>query len=198
VDRDQFNQVETMAIFQPSSYGPVTESLLQPRRLMPLGPGEANQPLGSRLKALTIDELLAPRQVHDRNMGSACLAGLWLYHDFLDESHSLSQAIETPSGNYWHGILHRREPDYDNARYWFRRVKQHPVFSTLRQDVANLAGPVPEAASLTRGKEWDPFAFIDLCGSSLGSGSSLEMLCRQIQQREWEILFDYCYHRSFA
>ena len=45
-------------------------------------------------------------------MAACCLCGLWLLHDFLDESHSLSQEITTDTGSYWHGIMHRREPDY--------------------------------------------------------------------------------------
>ena len=54
------------------------------------------------------------------DMAQACLAGLWLYHDFLDESHSISQEIATSTGSFWHGIMHRREPDPSNAKYWFR------------------------------------------------------------------------------
>ena len=49
-------------------------------------------------------------------MASACLAGLWLYHDYLDESHAVSQSIHTPAGSYWHGLMHRREPDFANPK----------------------------------------------------------------------------------
>jgi hypothetical protein len=39
-------------------------------------------------------------------------------------------------------------------------------------------------------------AFIDLCEKSASNGSATEMLCRRIQQREWELLFDFCYREA--
>ena len=47
-------------------------------------------------------------------MPACCCAGLWLLHGYLDESHALSQSIHTTSGSYWHGLTHRREPNFAN------------------------------------------------------------------------------------
>src|SRR5690242_1748407 len=52
-------------------------------------------------------------------------AGLYLYFDHLDPAHKIAQDIETPDGSFWHGIMHRREPDDENSAYWFRRVGAH-------------------------------------------------------------------------
>ena len=181
-------------------YSRAIEDLIGEPRLAPLGPGTPNLAAQALLEALTVETAFAPLSIADRDMAAACLAGLWLYHDFLDQSHRLSQEIDTPSGCYWHGILHRREPDFENAKYWFRRVGDHPVFPAVRVAAAELAaaGPQPAAAFLTRQNAWDPFAFIDLCEASLSEQALCAMLCRQVQQREWEVLFDYCYRKAIG
>jgi hypothetical protein len=61
--------------------------LLADQRLSPLGPGQPNRAAYPQLKALTLDSAIAPAKVRNPTLGRACLAGLWLYHDFLDEAH---------------------------------------------------------------------------------------------------------------
>jgi hypothetical protein len=181
-----------MNAFDPNAYGPVCAALLEPVRLPPLDAGRADAAVRDRIKALTVDELFPRRHVRDRAMADACRAGLYLYRDCLDESHALSQGIETPSGGYWHGLMHRREPDFANAAYWFRRVGQHPVFEPLRVAAVQLAA----ASAVTIPSPWDPFWFINYCEASLAKPQPGEMLARQIQQREWELLFDFCYRQA--
>jgi hypothetical protein len=180
---------------QPGAYAPRIAEVVRDRRLNPLGPGRPNDAVRAQLEELSVATAFAPHEVHDAEMATACLAGLWLVHDFLDEAHTLSQDIATPSGSYWHGLMHRREPDFSNAKYWFHRVGQHPVFALLQAAAAAMAADSPErtAAFLTTQASWDPFAFIDLCEAVQTGRAKAEALCRQIQQREWELLFDYCY-----
>src|SRR5262249_17485377 len=95
-------------------YPPAIRTLLAEERLSELGPSEPNRAMQSALQAMHIDQTFAPLKVRDRSAAMACLAGLWLYHDFLDESHAISQDLSSAEGSYWHAIMHRREPDYWN------------------------------------------------------------------------------------
>ena len=143
----------------------------------------------------------APRPILDRAMAQACLAGLWLRFDFLDQSHRISQEIDNPSGSFWHGIMHRREPDYGNAKYWFRRVGRHPSFAALcdsAKEIAQAAPPDAAAEFLRQQNNWDPFAFVDLVATASDRHSPLEKLCRQIQLTEWQLLFGFCFRSAIG
>ena len=179
-----------MNAFDPALYDPEVASLLAGPRLMALGPGAPSMALRSRLAAVG-DGLLNDNRWRDRDMALACAAGLWLYHDFLDESHEISQRIRTPTGSYWHGIMHRRQPDDANAAYWFQRVGEHPVFEPLAGDARALGLHF-------RSDDWDPIEFIQLCARFRDSGSEEESLLRRVQLREWQRLFDWSYRQGHA
>src|SRR6266851_8286896 len=128
-----------MTAFDPAVYGPVIASIFEERRVMPLGPGNHKIKVQTQLQALTLEQAFGHGAIRDQDMAKCCLAGLWLYHDFMDESHTLSQEIHTTSGSYWHGFMHRREPDYSNAKYWFQRVGSHPIFESVSVDAKEIA-----------------------------------------------------------
>jgi hypothetical protein len=190
-----------MFTFDPESYGPFLAAILHEQPLNPLDPGSPTQPIPANLAAMAtnLEQAFAPHPIRDHDMAIACLAGLWLFHNRLEESHRISQGIENASGSYWHGLMHRREPDFDNAKYWFRRVGKHPVFAPLRPAAAELAAQAaqePSARFLMTQQDWDPFSFIDLCQACLNGRSPQTLLCQQIQQREGQLLFDHCYRQA--
>lgn len=186
-----------MNSFSPVSFTPEIDALLAPPRLNELAPRGPNEAARIKLQSVSADSLFKTN-IADRDMAGACLAGLWLYHDFLDESHAISQQIQSPEGSYWHGIMHRREGDYANAKYWFRRVGGHAISDDLCQAARQLAESAersPASEFLKNQSHWDSFRFVDLCETA-ARGSAGELLCREIQRREWWLLFAYCFKRA--
>jgi hypothetical protein len=168
-----------MAAFEPQSYGPVFAPLLAIDRRRPLDAGQPDSAVRALLNKLSAEA--AFERLVDTDMAACCIAGVWLLHDYLDESHTISQGIDTPSGSFWHGIMHRREGDFSNAKYWFRHVGQHPVYDLL----GDRAGGI-----------WDPYVFIDLCQAAVRGKNDSREVCLDLQQAEWEVLFDYCYRAA--
>jgi hypothetical protein len=117
-------------------------------------------------------------------------SGLYLYCGCWDEAHSGADSVDRPDGYFWHGIVHRQEPDPVNAAYWFRKTGVHPVFARLGVEAADSGYKIEPAAS---GRAWDPFAFIEYCESARRRpGSNEEQVAMKVQLIEWQLLFDYC------
>ncbi len=171
-----------MDAFDLDLYGSAFAELIAAAQLMPLDEGQPNQAARSRLGNLSLDSAFGSTKLADTNMARCCLAGAWLLHNFLDESHTISQGIATPSGSFWHGIMHRREGDFSNAKYWFDRAGEHPVFSEL---------------TAADGSPWDSHRFVDDCQRALQNRDAEQIAAlRELQQREWQTLFDFCYRAA--
>jgi len=119
----------------------------------------------------------------------ACSAAL-LWHGHLHESHTLSQDIGSANGSFLHGIMHRREPDYSNAKYWFRRTGDHPCYPSLASQVEAYLGVTGNevlAKRLVPGAQWDPFEFVDAVESAIHTGQHVDAL-QNVQRLEFESL----------
>lgn len=189
-----------------STLGPIFGPLVAAAPLNELGAGNPDPATAVAIRGISLADAFAPHRIIDQNMANACLAGLWLMYDHLDESHSISQSIDTPTGSYWHAIMHRREGDFDNAKYWFRRVGMHPIFAPLADSARELTKEYDSGASdldriaawLGKVTDWEPFPFVDLCAAAVRGRSAVGGLCRLVQQRECRLLFDFCYRQAIG
>lgn len=135
--------------------------------LPPLGEGKLHLPLKPLLTGGIGDHLTGVPPHRQMEM----LSGLWLLAGDIHQSHSISQDLPSPEGSFLHGIMHRREGDFGNSKYWFRRVGSHPVFDQISQE--------------SDGRYSDPFDFVDLCEEA--SGDQVQE-CMQSQWIEWQAL----------
>jgi hypothetical protein len=197
-----------LAVFDVSQYPAAVAELLLPERAMPLDAGKPQAGVRGKIAALKPADVVGRLPV-DAAMAAACLSGLWLYHDFLDESHTLSQDIHTPTGSFWHAIMHRREGDYGNSKYWWHRVGAHPAFAAVHEaarDEFRLSPSGPsdptfdmppgELLSVLNGPRWDPDRFVDLCERGCNGRADLAKACIRVQQAEWRVLFDFCFRAA--
>ena len=122
--------------------------------------------------------LLVPESVWDNSLTAKIdkltaapliKAGLHLLNDDIHNCHIIAQEHENSDGNYWHAILHRREPDYWNSKYWYKRVGDHPVIHNMQKEKPG----------------WDPFNFVDQC-EKFNTAQT-----RQIQLQEMTLLLNY-------
>jgi hypothetical protein len=121
-------------------------------------------------------------------------AALYLYFDCFEEAHNIANDHEgSVEGNWIHAIVHRREPDAGNSKYWYARVH---IPAKTSQDIARevlvfgegfrrggpprppgtlglAQGPAPTPnhdpevekwfSKMGKSGKWEPEVFVDLC-----------------------------------
>jgi len=160
-----------------------------------LGPGPRDGVQPQKLLEESLEQLWADSKLASERR-DLVLALVLLWHDHLDASHLIAQAVENRDGSFVHGIMHRREADYGNAKYWFHRVGVHVAFPAISARAIMCL----EAKGENRWRDrllpkgmWDPFAFVDACQADArtpNSGSDQELL-RDLQRIEMESLLEH-------
>ena len=199
-----------MSLEYSSTIAGIVKKLETRDPLPPLAPSaEWDSELTDQINDISLENLFDGQSIKDSIMGHALQSGLLLWNDALDASHTISQNIESRTGSYWHGIMHRREPDYSNAKYWFRRVGGHPTFPALReQALALLQSGSVESDSLAdyieaigEIEDWDAFRFVDWCQAADGDRSTskaVKAFLQAIQVEEIKLLLDYSYQQALT
>ncbi len=127
--------------------------------------------------------------------GTLRAAGLWLLAGELDQSHSISQSHDSAVGSLWHGIMHRREGDLSNAKYWFRRScaggTSHGLHRQLAEVISEHQSTLPESMQVDDLTSADRVAnsLVDHCGAALTRHPDWRQHLEQICWWEWQLLF---------
>ncbi len=111
---------------------------------------------------------------------------LWAHGD-LTGAHRLAQDASGDLAAYLHGMIHRREQDFENARYWFGRAGVLPFFAEVQRQGAAVSEDVAKQLN------WDPYLFTTLCERSKhGARTPMRMLV-DLQKIEFRTMLDYVY-----
>ncbi|KIJ38922.1 hypothetical protein M422DRAFT_32986 [Sphaerobolus stellatus SS14] len=69
------------------------------------------------------------------DVGKGVKAALHLLNDDINRCHNIAQSNEgVPTFDYLHAVLHRREQDCWNSKWWFNRIS-HPLIKELYRDM---------------------------------------------------------------
>ena len=193
-------------MFRLEDYSSKVQAILRPHeggeRLMPLVPCGPLRGEGlDLLDGTSAEALFDEGDVASPEFADCVRSALFLYFSDLDRSHTISQSIHSTTGSFLHGIMHRQEPDFSNAKYWFRKVPTHEVFPALREEVLKQwdAGAETLRAAVEGRPEWDASWFVDQCEAvKRGGASEMEGAVLQAQRVEWQLLFDYCYRQAIG
>lgn len=168
------------SLFQKPDYWP--KNLDWPLPPAPLGPGQDS----GGFKGAKFPE-------NDWELPLPVVSGILLWLGDLKRSHEVSQGLSDHDGAYWHGLMHRREPDYANAAYWFRRVGNHPIHEPLGRVLQEVKWESGEVAKWSKEiSSWDMFWMNDLCQRARGNKtSSLIKDLEALQWAEYRLLLDF-------
>ncbi|NGP44493.1 hypothetical protein G4V62_05790 [Bacillaceae bacterium SIJ1] len=162
----------------------VTEILNQRGRELPLRPKTLwDEELSEKIKDLPNSELAREDAPH---WGADALrSALLLWNDDLYASHELSQKIEQPTGSFLHGVMHRREGDFSNANYWFRRAGVHEIYPELNKHASEHLPDFNKSA-------WDPVAFVEEVEKATSQKDAVLIVkCQEVQRIEMDLIIQY-------
>ena len=136
------------------------------------------------------DATVAGRPIGVPEAFAVVRGGLLYALDDLAGCHDFFQNTASNLVSYWHGMMHRREADFDNARYWFRRTGALPFFDTLHRRASEIS------ADMAKQSSWDPYLFTGQCeqqrfGADYDNGELV-----RLQRAEFDVVFDYAWRQA--
>ncbi len=164
--------------------------LLQPNLLAKLCPKEPQSwDVLRKIREAEESAILGERTAPNKGAAEMVRGALFYAIDALDPAHRIFQDEKGDLGSYWHGMMHRREGDFDNARYWFRRAGKLPFFPRLHR----AAGEEWDLAA--RQPDWDPYLFTGECEQAR-FGAETEPQLGRVQRIEFDAIFDYSWRQA--
>jgi hypothetical protein len=163
------------------------------------------------LRAVAEPKAMAtPRQIALQSSvhGTLLEALLWLRVGIIDPAHVLVQDGRNDLERYLHGVVHRLEGDFWNAKYWFRQVRNRELILFVENCIRNKLEELEllesaQQMKLIEASDFTPSRFVDQCESFLASAqstqtSNLSKILESIGQAEWTALWSFIGNQKTA
>ena len=175
----------------PSYSDFIDRLLLNPGLLKKFTPGEPlSWELPGKIRGAGDDVLSGGKEITDRKIFALVRGALLFAVDALDAAHKIFQDEPGNLGSYWHGMMHRREGDFDNARYWFRRAGRLPIFEKMHEAATEVS------ANMARQATWDAYLLTGMCEQAKFGDTEAVKECVVLQRVEFEQMLGYCWRQS--
>jgi hypothetical protein len=167
-------------------------------------PSTANRIAKTTLDQVVDAKLFGRKELAKPAFGGATRALIYLWNGWPREASMCAQVAPDKERFYIEGLCARQESNVDQAKASFQQLDDHVVYKPLSQRAVKAVGNTPDPI-LTRfiqmiemGGTWEPFLFIDLFeqGRADKLKESTELIVRQIQNTEFELLFRHCYENA--
>ncbi len=165
--------------------------LLNPDILRKLTPTEPlNWDLPGKIRDASDEIISGGKPIADPKVFALVRGALLNAVDALDAAHRIFQDDSSDLGSYWHGVMHRREGDFDNARYWFRRAGRLLISDTLHGAAAQVS------PNMAKQNSWDAYLLTGMCEQAKFGDIEAIPECLRLQRIEFDELLSYCWRKS--
>jgi hypothetical protein len=153
-------------------------------------------PLVAKCRPVDEQSLMALIHAYPKLKGTLVEAILGLRIGNIERAHEIVQSGSTSMDRYLHGVVHRIEGDYWNAKYWFQQINDRQLLAKV-SDTISKAPDSLEIFELSKSLgifddrgQFSPQCWVDAQAALTNTSSPSDReLIQRVAQVEWETLW---------
>lgn len=150
---------------------------------LPGGPEDIEMVL--RIRAASDAAVVGSAWLQDHSVLPLLRAGLFYFHDALDEARRLAEAPSGPLADYWRQMIHRRLGEFELARKYGRTAGELPPFQLMLRLVKD------DCPVMARQANWDAYLVNSLAEQFRFGETDLLPQLRRLQRVEFGQIYRY-------